>query len=160
MTGVTISDIISFSISYEQEQEHLEKLLREAGYGQPFEKEQLEDNESDKDEQNFQETVNHESEPEKEISDTDETNIVAASRKGRNVILASSKHHHDEIDKQIDDKCKPVIITAYNDTKGGFDVVEKHYVTRMHLKYYEVAHNIILYNVEHRRNKSFCNIYC
>ncbi|KAF7268104.1 hypothetical protein GWI33_018732 [Rhynchophorus ferrugineus] len=45
----------------------------------PSEGKQLEDDEWDKDEQNFQPTVNHESESEQKISDTDETNVGAST---------------------------------------------------------------------------------
>lgn len=46
-------------------------------------------------------------------------------RRGKNVILVSSMHHHDDIDLNSGEKSKPVIITEYNETKGGVDVVDK-----------------------------------
>ncbi|XP_072389658.1 uncharacterized protein [Diabrotica undecimpunctata] len=34
-------------------------------------------------------------------------------------------HHHDDIDIKSGDKSKPVIVTTYNNRKGGVDVVDK-----------------------------------
>ena len=41
------------------------------------------------------------------------------------MILISSLHHDDAIDKSTDEKCKPEIITFYNHTKGGVDTLDK-----------------------------------
>lgn len=34
-------------------------------------------------------------------------------------------HHHDDIDPDSGEKCKPVIVTTYNETKVGVDVVDQ-----------------------------------
>lgn len=39
--------------------------------------------------------------------------------------MLSTMHHHDGIDETTGDQQKPVIITAYNSSKGGVDVVDK-----------------------------------
>ncbi|CAH2007943.1 unnamed protein product [Acanthoscelides obtectus] len=46
-------------------------------------------------------------------------------RKGKNVIPISSMHHDDKIDPATEDKAKPEIITFYNQTKSGVDVVDE-----------------------------------
>ncbi|KAJ8948622.1 hypothetical protein NQ314_008386 [Rhamnusium bicolor] len=46
-------------------------------------------------------------------------------KKRKNVILLSTYHDDDSIDKEIGDVCKPEIITFYNSTKGGVDVVDR-----------------------------------
>lgn len=52
------------------------------------------------------------------------TTIVSYIPKtNKNVVLISSLHHSDEID--TGDQNKPSIITDYNNTKGGVDVVDK-----------------------------------
>ncbi|PSN42458.1 hypothetical protein C0J52_18913, partial [Blattella germanica] len=56
----------------------------------------------------------------------EDTTIVSfVPKKGKNVILASSMHHDDTIDSSTGDKNKPEIVTFYNSTKGGVDVVDK-----------------------------------
>lgn len=45
--------------------------------------------------------------------------------KYHNVILISSLHHDDKIDASTNEKCKPEIITYYNHTKGGVDLLDK-----------------------------------
>ncbi|KAJ8938411.1 hypothetical protein NQ318_011994 [Aromia moschata] len=54
----------------------------------------------------------------------DQTIVSYIPKKGKNVILVSSFHHHDDIDPDSGDLNKPVIITKYNETKGGVDVVD------------------------------------
>jgi hypothetical protein len=44
--------------------------------------------------------------------------------KKKNVLLVSSMHHDDKIDQATGDDKKPEIITFYNSTKGGVDVVD------------------------------------
>lgn len=56
---------------------------------------------------------------------SDCTLVSYIPKKGKNVILLSSFHHHDDIDPETGDAQKPVIITKYNETKGGVDVVDK-----------------------------------
>ncbi len=46
-------------------------------------------------------------------------------KKNKNVLLISTLHHHDEIDEDTGDLHKPTMITEYNRTKGGVDVVDK-----------------------------------
>uniref|UniRef100_A0A1B6M557 PiggyBac transposable element-derived protein domain-containing protein n=1 Tax=Graphocephala atropunctata TaxID=36148 RepID=A0A1B6M557_9HEMI len=45
-------------------------------------------------------------------------------KKYRNVILISSMHDSDEIDDDAGDQTKPRIVTFYNSTKGGVDLVD------------------------------------
>lgn len=47
------------------------------------------------------------------------------SKKKKNVVLFSSMHHDDKIDPESGDKKKPDIITFYNSTKGGVDMVDQ-----------------------------------
>ncbi|XP_072383860.1 uncharacterized protein [Diabrotica undecimpunctata] len=47
----------------------------------------------------------------------------------KNVILISSMHHYDDIDINRGDKSKPVIVTTYNNTQEGVDVVDKLYAS-------------------------------
>ncbi|VEN58495.1 unnamed protein product [Callosobruchus maculatus] len=53
------------------------------------------------------------------------TLVSYVPRKGKNVILVSSMHFDDEIDTGTGDKAKPRIITFYNETKSGVDVVDE-----------------------------------
>lgn len=46
-------------------------------------------------------------------------------KKKKNVLAISSMHHDDKIDDTTGDLKKPNIITTYNSTKGGVDVVDK-----------------------------------
>lgn len=34
-------------------------------------------------------------------------------------------HHHDDIGPDSGEKCEPVIVTTYNETKVGVDVVDQ-----------------------------------
>ena len=43
----------------------------------------------------------------------------------KNVVLFSSMHHDDKIDPESGDLKKPEIITFYNSTKGGVDMVDQ-----------------------------------
>jgi len=56
-------------------------------------------------------------------------------RKNKNVILVSSMHDQGVIDTDSGDQNKPEIITFYNSTKGGVDVVDElkgeYYVSRV-----------------------------
>ncbi|XP_030758011.1 uncharacterized protein LOC115883741 [Sitophilus oryzae] len=53
------------------------------------------------------------------------TIVSYVPKKNKNVILASSLHHDDSIDKSTAAKFKPEIITYYNQTKGGVDNFDK-----------------------------------
>lgn len=46
-------------------------------------------------------------------------------KKNKNVLLFSTLHSGDKIDESTFDKCKPEIVTFYNATKGGVDVVDE-----------------------------------
>ncbi|KAK9736145.1 Transposase IS4 [Popillia japonica] len=46
-------------------------------------------------------------------------------RKGKNVVLMSSMHFDDSIDASTMEQSKPDIVTFYNSTKSGVDVVDK-----------------------------------
>lgn len=46
-------------------------------------------------------------------------------KKGKNVLLFSSMHHDAAIDPETGEKKKPDIVTFYNGTKSGVDVVDK-----------------------------------
>lgn len=46
-------------------------------------------------------------------------------KKGKNVILCSSMHHDSTIDKETGVAQKPEIITFYNSTKSGVDIVDQ-----------------------------------
>lgn len=46
-------------------------------------------------------------------------------KKGKNVLLVSSLHHSDDINNETGDLQKPEMVTEYNKTKGGVDVVDK-----------------------------------
>lgn len=48
-----------------------------------------------------------------------------SQKKNKNVILVSSMHESDDIDAESGDRRKPEVITFYNMTKGGVDVVDK-----------------------------------
>lgn len=63
------------------------------------------------------------------------TIVSYVPKKYKNVVLASSMHHTDDIDESSGDKCKPEIITFYNSTKGGVDTVDELCAT------YNVARN-------------------
>ncbi|KAB0803065.1 hypothetical protein PPYR_00035 [Photinus pyralis] len=65
----------------------------------------------------------------------DLTVVSYVPKKYKNVILVSSLHHDDAIDKLTQDKFKPEIITYYNSTKGGVDNLDKLCAT------YNVARN-------------------
>ncbi|KAJ8968179.1 hypothetical protein NQ314_002438 [Rhamnusium bicolor] len=43
----------------------------------------------------------------------------------KNVLLLSTLHNDDKIDERTGEACKPEVITDYNFTKGGVDVVDK-----------------------------------
>uniref|UniRef100_A0A1B6JQP1 PiggyBac transposable element-derived protein domain-containing protein n=1 Tax=Homalodisca liturata TaxID=320908 RepID=A0A1B6JQP1_9HEMI len=47
-------------------------------------------------------------------------------KKKKVVLLLSTMHHSDEIDPQSGDAKKPFILTFYNSTKGGVDVVDEY----------------------------------
>lgn len=53
------------------------------------------------------------------------TIVSYVPKKKKNVILLSSLHHDNTIDEDSGDLRKPEIITAYNSTKGGVDVVDQ-----------------------------------
>lgn len=46
-------------------------------------------------------------------------------KKSKNVLLVSSMHNDDKIDETTGEKKKPEIVTFYNLTKGGVDVVDR-----------------------------------
>ncbi|XP_072395073.1 uncharacterized protein [Diabrotica undecimpunctata] len=46
-------------------------------------------------------------------------------KKGKHVIAVSTVHRDDRIDEDTGDQKKPEIITVYNSTKSGVDVVDK-----------------------------------
>lgn len=57
-----------------------------------------------------------------------EENLTLVSyipKKGKNVLLLSSMHYDAAIDPETDVKRKPEIVTFYNETKSGVDVVDK-----------------------------------
>lgn len=54
----------------------------------------------------------------------DVTLVSYVPKKNKAVLLFSSMHHDDEIDPDSGEKKKPSIITYYNQTKGGVDVVD------------------------------------
>lgn len=56
---------------------------------------------------------------------SDATIVSYVPKKNKNITLISSLHHDDAIDESTGDKRKPEIITFYNDTKSGVDVVDK-----------------------------------
>lgn len=53
------------------------------------------------------------------------TSYTSYGKKKKNVVLLSSMHHDNGIDPDSGDKKKPYIITFYNATKGGIDIVDK-----------------------------------
>lgn len=53
------------------------------------------------------------------------TLVSYVPKKNRNVLLLSTMHHDDQIDPSSGDNNKPEIITYYNKTKGGVDVVDQ-----------------------------------
>lgn len=53
------------------------------------------------------------------------TIVSYVPKKNRNVILVSSMHFDDTIDQETGEKSKPEIISTYNSTKSGVDVVDK-----------------------------------
>lgn len=55
----------------------------------------------------------------------DVTIVSYVPKKGKNVILASSMHFDNSIDERTGDEKKPDIITFYNQTKSGVDLVDK-----------------------------------
>ena len=50
---------------------------------------------------------------------------VPQTKQKKNVVLFSSMHHDDKIDPESGDTKKPEIITFYNSTKGGVDMVDQ-----------------------------------
>ncbi|KAJ8932524.1 hypothetical protein NQ314_014616 [Rhamnusium bicolor] len=50
---------------------------------------------------------------------------ILHSKKRKNVVLLCSMHFDDAIDKNTHQQNKPEIITFYNSTKSGVDVVDK-----------------------------------
>lgn len=50
---------------------------------------------------------------------------VPQTKKKKNVVLFSSMHHDNKIDPESGDMKKPEIITFYNSTKGGVDMVDQ-----------------------------------
>lgn len=56
-------------------------------------------------------------------------------RKNKIVLVMSTLHHSSDIDESTADKKKPEMITFYNETKGGVDVVDELSST------YDVSHN-------------------
>ncbi|KAB0805145.1 hypothetical protein PPYR_02115, partial [Photinus pyralis] len=60
-------------------------------------------------------------------------NMTLASYKPKQnkiVLLLSTMHSADEIDQETGDACKPAMLTFYNSTKGGVDVVGNYSVSR------------------------------
>lgn len=55
----------------------------------------------------------------------DATLVSYVTKKGKCVILLSTMHNDDAIDKETGDAKKPEIITFYNQTKGAVDVVDE-----------------------------------
>jgi hypothetical protein len=53
------------------------------------------------------------------------TTVSYVERKNKNVLMWSTLHHDDTIDKESGDKQKPEIVTFYNLTKGGVDALDK-----------------------------------
>lgn len=48
-------------------------------------------------------------------------------KKNKAVVCISTMHHDAAIDPSTGDKKKPVIITTYNETKYGVDILDKMY---------------------------------
>jgi len=46
-------------------------------------------------------------------------------KKNKNVLMISTMHKHGIIDSESGDQKKPELITYYNSTKGGVDVVDE-----------------------------------
>ena len=63
----------------EMDQERHRRLLQEVGSGIESEENNLYEDESDEEEQDFQETVNHKSESEEDISDADEEDVIMST---------------------------------------------------------------------------------
>lgn len=53
------------------------------------------------------------------------TLVSYTERQNKSTILISSMHENDEIDEETGGKCKPEIVTFYNRTKVGVDVVDQ-----------------------------------
>lgn len=53
------------------------------------------------------------------------TIVSYCPKKNKTVVLLSSMHHDDEIDEATGEKNKPVIVTDYNRTKIGVDIVDQ-----------------------------------
>jgi hypothetical protein len=53
------------------------------------------------------------------------TTVSYVERKNKNVLIWSTLHYDDTIDKESGDKQKPEIVTFYNLTKGGVDALDK-----------------------------------
>ena len=49
---------------------------------------------------------------------------IPKHKKKKNMVLLCSQHHDDKIDQATGDDKKPEIITFYNSTKGGVDMVD------------------------------------
>lgn len=65
--------------TYEKQQQHLWKLFEESGGYRDSDEKETADDESDGDEQDFVETINHDSESEQEISDVEDDNVSNSS---------------------------------------------------------------------------------
>lgn len=55
----------------------------------------------------------------------DATLVSYVPKPSKSVILLSTKHHNDAIDVDTGEKRKPEIVTFYNNTKWGVDIVDK-----------------------------------
>lgn len=55
----------------------------------------------------------------------DITLVSYAPRKNKVVVVMSTMHHDNSIDKSTGEKQKPEMITFYNSTKAGVDVVDE-----------------------------------
>lgn len=53
------------------------------------------------------------------------TLVSYVPKKNKTVLLVSSMHHDDAIDSKTGEKTKPEIVTFYNQTKSGVDVVDR-----------------------------------
>ncbi|XP_050063261.1 piggyBac transposable element-derived protein 4-like [Aphis gossypii] len=75
------------------------------------------------------------------------TLVSYCPKKNKTVLAISSMHHDDEIDEETGDKKKPDIITFYNRTKTGVDLVDQY------CQNYNVARNtkrwpmVVFYNL-------------
>ncbi|KAJ8942086.1 hypothetical protein NQ314_010159 [Rhamnusium bicolor] len=81
-------------------------------------------------------------------------------KKGKNVLLVSSLHHSDDINNETGDLQKPEMVTEYNKTKRGVDVVDKlvsSYDCARNTRRWPMVH--ILYHVKCCRNECPSNFY-